>query len=159
MENNKSENFCQIGEIAKMAGTTVRTVRYYMEEGFIEPATRSAGGFYLFFPQAADTVFFVQKLRDAGFALKQIRALYEARKNGATGDEASSRVLALLEEQKRAVEKKIADYQKLEVEIREAMDLVSRCQGCERAPNRETCRKCSVVTSREKLPLPCQAII
>ncbi|MBS0014069.1 MAG: MerR family DNA-binding protein, partial [Desulfobacterales bacterium] len=104
-------------------------------------------------------VFFVQKLRDAGFALKQIRALYEARKNGATGHEASRRVLALLEEQKRAVETKIADYQKLEVEISEAMDLVSRCQGCEREPTRETCRKCSVVTSREKLPLPCQAII
>ena len=159
MENQESQELWQIGEVARQAGTTVRTVRYYMEEGFIEPAARSAGGFYLFYPGTADTVFFVQKLRNAGFALKEIKALYDARKNGATGHEASSRVLAILKEQKRVVEQKIAAYQKLDTEIQEALDLVRNCQECPRVPTRETCRKCSVLASRKKLPLPVQAII
>lgn len=130
-----------------------------MEEGFIEPADRSGGGFYLFSPETADSVFFINKLRDAGFALKQIKALYLARKNGTTGHEASTRVLALLMEQKLAIEKKIKEYQELEAEIKDALELVSQCQGCRHAPTRKICSNCSVLTSRNKLPLPCQAII
>src|SRR6056297_3305896 len=103
MEAKAPKKLFQIGEIAKKAGVSVRTVRYYMEEGFIEAVDRSPGGFYLFAPEAAETVFFVQQLKDAGLALKDIKAIYEARQNGETGDAAYPRVLDHLEAQRARV--------------------------------------------------------
>ena len=34
-----------IGEFAKLAGTNLRTLRYYEERGLFKPARRSRGGF------------------------------------------------------------------------------------------------------------------
>lgn len=159
MEQKARKKLFQIGEIAKKAGVSVRTVRYYMEEGFIEAAERSAGGFYLFAPEAAETVFFVQQLKDTGLALKDIKAIYEARQNGETGDAAYPRVLAHLEAQKERVARKIADYERLKAEIEDAMNLVRECDGCRLKPTRANCSACPVVKDRRKLPLPFQAIL
>ncbi len=159
MDTQDHPKLLQIGEIAKKAGTSVRTVRFYMEQGFIAAADRSPGGFYLFAPEAADTVFYVQKLKDAGLALKDIKSVYRARRNGESGDEAYPEVLAHLERQKAVIEKKIADYRKLQAELEDAIDLVGRCEGCRLQPTRENCKNCSVVTSRKKIPLPFQAIL
>jgi MerR family Zn(II)-responsive transcriptional regulator of zntA len=159
MKHIPNKHLFQIGEIAEKAGVTARTVRYYMEEGFIEPAGRSAGGFYLFAPETAETVFFVQKLKDAGLALKDIKAIYRARQNGQTGNEAYREVLAHLKEQKVLVEKKIADYRQLRTEIEEAMALVAQCDGCQLKPTRENCESCPVVKNAKKIPLPVKAIL
>jgi len=157
-KNSNREKLLQIGEIAGRAGTSVRTVRYYLEEGFIEAVDRSPGGFYLFAPEAADTVFFIRKLNDVGLSLKDIKAIFTARREGETGDEAYPAVLAHLESQKTAVEQKIADYQRLKTEIEAAVDLVRQCKGCRVKPTRANCETCPVVTSRKKVPLPFLAI-
>ncbi|MFO8112920.1 MAG: MerR family transcriptional regulator [Desulfosalsimonadaceae bacterium] len=149
----------QIGEIAEKAGTSVRTVRYYMEEGFIEAADRSPGGFYLFTPETAETVFYIQKLKNAGLALKDIKSIYEARRNGQTGEDASSMVIGHLERQKALVTKKIADYQRLHTEIEAAIEIASRCRGCSIQPTWENCKDCKVLKGMKKFPLPLQAIL
>ena len=149
----------KIGEIAEKAGTSVRTVRYYMEEGFIEAAGRSTGGFYLFAPETGDTVFFIRKLKDVGLSLKEIQAIYTARKTGRTGEEASKKVLAHLTQQKAAVEKKIEDYQRLNAELDEAIKLVAQCRGCTARPSRERCESCAVLRRQKTIPLPVRAIL
>lgn len=159
MKTKSSQNLFQIGQIARKAGTTVRTVRYYMEEGFIEPAARSAGGFYLFSPETAETVFLIRKLSDAGFSLNDIKDLYRARAQGRTGREASGQVLGLLEKQKDAVEQKIRDYMKIKDELEKAIEMVGECRECGLAPTRENCRACSVVICRNQIPMPVQAIL
>jgi len=159
MLNRNHHKLLQIGEIAQKAGVTVRTVRYYLDEGFIDAAGRSPGGFYLFTPDAADTVFWVQKLKDAGLALKDIKSIYLARRSGLTGHEASREVLRQLEQQKAIVEQKIADYQALKIEMEDAIDMVAGCEGCGLKPSRNNCTACSKITSRKKIPLPVKAIL
>ncbi|MBS3755316.1 MAG: MerR family DNA-binding protein [Desulfobacterales bacterium] len=137
----------------------MRTVRYYLEENLIQAEDRSPGGFYLFTPEVAQTVFYIRKLKDAGLALKDIKKIYHARHNGKTGDEAYQEVLKHLEAQKALVEQKIADYQLLESEIKEAIDLVRKCDGCRVKPSRQNCENCPVVKSASKIPWPVQAIL
>ncbi|MFP4194835.1 MAG: MerR family transcriptional regulator [Desulfobacterales bacterium] len=158
MNKNGSKKLCKIGEIAKKADTSVRTVRYYLEEGFIEAADRSPGGFYLFEPEAAETVFFVRKLKDSGLTLRDIKKIYQARRDGETGDKAYPEVLRYLVRQKSLVKQKIADYQRLKTEIEEAIDMVRQCEGCHVKPCRQNCGTCPVVTSSNNLPLPLKAI-
>ena len=158
MTHKTRKNLFQIGEIARKAGTSVRTVRYYMEEGFIQATGRSSGGFYLFEPGVAETVFFIQKLKDAGLPLKDIKAIYQARRDGETGDTAYPVVLHHLERQKAMVAQKIADYQRLKIEIEASIELVKQCAGCHIKPSRQNCETCPVLTSRKTLPLPLKAI-
>jgi DNA-binding transcriptional MerR regulator len=149
----------QIGEVASQAGVTVRTVRYYLEEGFIQAADRSQGGFFLFEPHAVQTVYFIHKLKGLGFALKDIKRMLNHRRDGATGQQAYPKVLAELTRQRQVLEKKIKEYEQLRSEIDEAMDLVAQCKGCRLKPTRSNCQACPVVTSRDKLPLPFGAIL
>ena len=158
MTQTARQKLCQIGEIAGKAGTSVRTVRYYLEEGFIRASGRSPGGFYLFEPEVAETVFYIQKLKAAGLPLKDIKKIYQARRDGQTGNTAYPVVLAHLEKQRAIVEQKIADYQRLKVEIEASIDLVKQCDGCHVKPTRKNCEACKVVTSQKKLPLPLKAI-
>ncbi len=159
MSTTHGKQLLQIGEVATRAGVTARTVRYYLEKGFIQAADRSPGGFYLFTPDAADTVFYIQKLKTAGLALQHIEKIYQARAQGTTGDQASTQVVEHLHQEKELLEQKIRDYQKLKSEIEEAIDLARKCHGCSQPPTRENCLACEVFSSRKRLPLPIQAIL
>jgi MerR family Zn(II)-responsive transcriptional regulator of zntA len=159
MPTQEKTQLLQIGEVAARAGVTVRTVRYYLEKGFIQAADRSPGGFYLFTPDAVDTVFYIQKLKDAGLLLKDIEKIYQARVQGSTGDQASTQVVEYLDQEKEILEQKIRDYQKLHSEIEAAIDLAKQCHGCSLPPTRETCLACTVISGRDRLPLPIQAIL
>lgn len=159
MNHNSTAKLLQIGEVAEKSGVTVRTVRYYLEKGFIQADERSPGGFYLFTQNAVDTVFYIQKLRMAGLALKDIEKIYQARAQSSTGDQASLQVVQYLVQEKEILEQKIRDFQKLKVEIEEAIDLAIQCHGCSLHPTRESCLNCKVLSGRDRLPLPIQAIL
>lgn len=154
-----TKNLLQIGEVAKRAGTTLRTVRYYLELGFIEAAERSPGGFYLFESSEVDKVRFIQQMKELGLPLKDIKALYMIRKEKRRGHDAYPLVLERLVKHRAAVEKKINEYSKLKRELDEAIILVNECDGCEKKPTRENCLACRIVQKRSSIPLPFGAIL
>ncbi len=47
-EGNGKNGLMQIGELARKAGITLRTVRYYEQLGLIKHAVRTKGGFRLY---------------------------------------------------------------------------------------------------------------
>ncbi len=156
---NQGRSLLQIGELARQAGTTIRTVRYYLEQGFIEALERSPGGFYLFDRSAVDKVGFIQRLNELGLPLKEIKALYKIRREKKRGNDAYPLVRERLLKHRALVEKKISEYSKLKKELDEAIVLVSECKGCEKKPTRENCRACEVLKKRSSIPLPFGAIM
>ncbi|MDW7711769.1 MAG: MerR family transcriptional regulator [Deferrisomatales bacterium] len=155
----RTAHLLQIGEVARQAGVTVRTIRYYLEEGFLEAAERSPGGFYLFEDQAVETARYVQSLNDLGFPLKEIKALLQIRRDKATGDEAHGPVLQRLAEQRKRLVQRIQESSRLLGELDEAIDLVGQCRGCRKKPNRKNCRSCEAIAKWKDLPLPYAAIL
>lgn len=155
----QKKSLLQVGEVARQAGTTIRTVRYYLEQGFIEVSQRSPGGFYLFNTSEVDKVRFIQSLKELGLPLKEIKALYMVRKEKKRGHDAYPLVLERLRNHKKSVEKKIAEYSRLKRELDEAIVLVSECHGCEKEPTRENCLACEIVKKRSSIPLPFGAIL
>ncbi|MDL4817533.1 MerR family transcriptional regulator [Actinomadura opuntiae] len=63
-----------IGELAALTGVPVRTIRFYCDEGILEPA-RSAGGHRRFDGAAADRLRLVRRLRGLGLGLPAIAAV------------------------------------------------------------------------------------
>ena len=60
-----------IGDLARRTGVSVRTIRFYCDEGLLEPA-RSAGGHRRFEPAAVDRLNLVRRLRELGVGLRSI---------------------------------------------------------------------------------------
>lgn len=155
----EKKGLLQVGEVARQAGTTIRTVRYYLELGFIEVTERSPGGFYLFSTSEVDKVRFIQSLKELGLPLKEIKALYKVRKEKKRGNDAYPLVLERLLKHRMSVEKKISEYSRLKRELDAAIVLVNECKGCQKNPTRENCLACEVVKKRSSVPLPFAAIM
>jgi DNA-binding transcriptional MerR regulator len=62
-----------IGELARLAGLTVKTVRFWSDEGLVPPADRTPAGYRLYGPEALVRLGLVRTLRDLGVGLATIR--------------------------------------------------------------------------------------
>ena len=65
----------KIGEIAKITGLKVETVRFYESEGLIGAPLRSGGNYRLYDRSHLDRLSFIKRSRDLGFTLDQVRDL------------------------------------------------------------------------------------
>ncbi|MEU6593756.1 MerR family transcriptional regulator [Streptomyces sp. NPDC046881] len=62
-----------IGELASATGTTTRTLRYYEEQGLLEPG-RTAAGYRVYGPEAVVRVRNVRDLLGSGFTVENVKS-------------------------------------------------------------------------------------
>src|SRR3954454_202500 len=67
----------RIGELAKVAGVTVRTLHHYDELGLLTPSVRTAGGHRLYTAEDVQRLYRLLALRGLGLPLDEIGALLE----------------------------------------------------------------------------------
>ena len=65
----------QIGEVAKRAGVSIDTLRYYEKMKPLPKTSRSSGGFRLFAPEHIERVRFIKQAQELGFSLEDIKGL------------------------------------------------------------------------------------
>jgi DNA-binding transcriptional MerR regulator len=131
----------KIGDIAKNLQTTVRTLRYYEEEGVIAPL-RSKGGTRRYSQDDLEALRTALTLTRLGVGLETVKRLACGRQSCRTGDQASQVMSDILHEVKSVVTERLGLYAELEKDIDRASLLVRQCQGCNRVPNRKGCPKC-----------------
>jgi MerR family copper efflux transcriptional regulator len=89
-----------IGEVAERVGLSLRTVRYYEEQGLFQPAGRTEGGFRLYTEREVDRLLLIKQMKPLGFTVQQMRELLAA--HDALGSEDS--------QTRRAAEGRIAHF-------------------------------------------------
>ncbi|MDX3755843.1 MerR family transcriptional regulator [Streptomyces sp. AK02-04a] len=62
-----------IGELARATGLTVRTIRYWSDEGALPPVARSAGGYRLYDAASVGRLELIRTLRELGLGLDAVR--------------------------------------------------------------------------------------
>src|SRR5438105_103101 len=68
----------QIGEVAKRAGVSIDTLRYYEKVRLLPRPARTSGGFRLFAAEHIERVRFIKQAQELGFSLEEIRGLLAA---------------------------------------------------------------------------------
>jgi DNA-binding transcriptional MerR regulator len=68
-----------IGELARRTGLSVKTIRYYSDEGLVPEASRTAAGYRRYDVGALTRLEFVRTLRDLGLDLATIRRVLDQR--------------------------------------------------------------------------------
>jgi DNA-binding transcriptional MerR regulator len=71
------EEMFTVGELAGLAGVTVRTLHHYGDVGLLEPSARSDAGYRLYGAADAERLTRILYYRDLGFGLDEIAALLD----------------------------------------------------------------------------------
>ncbi len=84
----------RIGELARMLGLNPRTIRYYESVGVLPLPARSPGGYRIYTEADVSRLRFIQKAKDLGLRLREIRALLEKAAQGEAPCDCLSRIIA-----------------------------------------------------------------
>lgn len=151
--------FLKIGEIARRAGVTLRTIRYYQTLGLIRAACRTPGGMHLFHPEAIDRAQFIRDLRRLDVPLAAIKTVLEAEGRAETGAERARVLGETLSNGLAEVEQRVQGYQGLRQNLVRALATLQSCGRCGRRPSRSGCRRCENLAHLEAVPVYIRALV
>jgi MerR family Zn(II)-responsive transcriptional regulator of zntA len=142
----------KIGDFARLAGTNLRTLRYYEELGLLSPSQRSQGGFRYYRETDVNRVHMIRDLQELGLQLDRIRELISRRAEGESGQKFVARMRQALTEQDRMLAERMRSVADQRQRIQVALLKLTECQACANSPcvQNNHCEPCS--TSGEHLP-------
>ncbi|MFI5657609.1 MerR family transcriptional regulator [Streptomyces sp. NPDC051684] len=82
-----------IGQLARRTGLTVRTIRFWSDEGVLHPVTRSEGGYRLYDAESVARLELIHTLRELGLGLDDVRKILSGERD--IGSVAAAHVAAL----------------------------------------------------------------
>ena len=145
------------GDMARLSESTLRTVRFYEQEGLIEPERRSACGHRLFSGRELLKLQLALDLRESGLSLQSIKDLFCLKSDCACPEEASQRMSHVLTEQIDTMQQKIAKLRKLREELTAMVSVLTECQSCDEGNFPIACENCDVL-SGPQLPRALQVL-
>ncbi len=140
---SRAETF-PIGELSRLTGVNIETIRYYERIGMMPIPPRTQGGRRVYGTAHMQSLIFVRRGRELGFTLDEIRALTAL---GGSGDACCGDVRDIAAHHLADIRAKIADLKKLE---RLLAQTISRCEG-------GTAPECPVLEILAPSPL-CRAV-
>ncbi|MBX3246813.1 MAG: MerR family transcriptional regulator [Myxococcales bacterium] len=132
------------GDMARLSDSTLRTVRFYEQEGLIKPRER-AGGRRMFTHDELQKLQLALDLREAGLSLQDIKELFELKSRYATPQQASHEITDMLSRQILSMQEKIAKLRKLREELATMVTVISECSDCDGANFPAGCGDCDVL--------------
>ncbi len=112
-----------IGEMSRLSGVKVPTIRFYEEKGLLPRPSRTSGNQRRYDRAALDRLTFIRHARDLGLPLNDIAALLSL--EGATGADLD-RAHDIAERQRERLRERILRLQRLE---RELDRIATACDG------------------------------
>ena len=147
-----ASKYSKIGEVAQHLNITVRTIRYYEEQGLVEP-DRTNRGTRFCCEHHIDRLKAILDLVDNGFRLEVIALLGSAREACATGDQGSKRSSAILDDAISVIDRQLTDLKALKSELKASQNLVAQCRGCINTPSRKGCPQCKINDNLKKIEM------
>lgn len=112
-----------IGELSRLTGINIETIRYYEKIKMLKPPPRTEGGRRVYGPSETRVLAFIRRGRELGFGLDEIRALLAL---GAPGKASCADVQEIAAHHLDDIRSKIADLRKLE---RLLAKTIAQCSG------------------------------
>lgn len=116
----------KIGTVAHRSGLTVKTIRFYCDEGLIQPINRSEGGYRLFDETVFAELTLIRTLRAMEIPLQDVRQILEARRSGVC---TCSALQARIRLKAGEIGEKIVALQGLQTELFGMLDSWEACGG------------------------------
>lgn len=128
----------QIGELAKRAGCSIQTIRFYERKGLLDKPSRSEGNYRLYDKAAADKLIFIKQCRALDISMKEIELLL---KEKTSPNQSCASVNSLIEEHISQVDTKIEELQQLKAVLK---NMSEKCS------NDKTIKTCGILSELER---------
>lgn len=112
-----------IGELSKLTGVKIETIRYYEQQKLLADPPRTEGGHRCYNEDHLKRLTFIRRSRQLGFTMEEIRELLILVEGGMY---TCGEVKALTMEHAKSVREKIDDLTRMEATL---LDIASRCSG------------------------------
>lgn len=104
----------KIGELSRVSGCSIQTIRYYEKEGLLKSPNRTEGNFRLYDEKALKELEFVKHCRSLDIPLSDIKALLDLKNRP---EESCSSINNLIANQLDLVNKRIKELKALKAEL------------------------------------------
>jgi Cd(II)/Pb(II)-responsive transcriptional regulator len=121
-----SHSLLKIGELARLTGSQVETIRYYEREGLLPAPSRSEGNYRLYDDAHVERLQFIRHCRSLDMTLDEIRCLLSFRE---APEQNCSEVNGLLDRHIGHVGERIAQLTALQAQLHELRSLCDRTQA------------------------------
>jgi DNA-binding transcriptional MerR regulator len=135
----------RVGELAELAGKTVRALRFYEELDLLRPVERTQGGFRQYDDQAVIRLHWIDRLQELGFSLRETRTFLDTLREFPTGPAAMQELRSFYAQKLTETREHIQRLNHLESELVESLDFLDTCQGCNPDTPRKACACCDDV--------------
>lgn len=71
-----------IGDLSRQTGVSIRTIRFYGQEGLLPPTDRRSSGYRVYTARDAEKLRFIQQAKRFGLTLKEIRSVMQCSRQG-----------------------------------------------------------------------------
>lgn len=119
MSGDKKDTYYTIGNLAKMAGLTPRTIRYYEELELLDSIKRIEGGRRAYTDDDLRRLKFIKRLKLLSLTLAEMKELGNIYKIHRTNKKVLPRLLELLDNHVEETDKRIKGLMKLKGEIQQ----------------------------------------
>ena len=140
------------GEMARLTHNTLRTVRFYEEEGILRPVRRTEGGHRLFDRPELERLLLVTDMREAGLSLDEIKSILAVKSRATNGADAAREATSILTKRMDELRDKLAVLARLQADLTQTAEIVSACRECKDPRFPTQCGSCTVMTSHPSLP-------
>ena len=137
----KRRSLYRIGELARKAGVTARTIRYYEELGILAAPRRPQARHRRYSEKDLLHLHRVQQLKSFGLALGEIREIFELSRQDPSGEKSRLRLLTRYREKWREAQKRREKIEEYIGDLEWHMDQLERVGNFQACPGEE-CRNC-----------------
>ena len=147
---SQPQEFLKIGEFARLAGTNLRTLRYYEELNLLAPAQRSDGGFRYYRPTDVHRFRTIHSLQELGLNLERIGELMDTRRQDGGREQWIRRVQEAIAAQRALIQERIGSLEQQMERLSDAQSKLDHCRHCEHRPSEDNnhCEPCQQTGDR-----------
>jgi DNA-binding transcriptional MerR regulator len=122
------------GDLARVTGNTVRTIRYYEEQGLLVPALVSDGGHRRYTQDDVERLQLISDLRELGLSLGDIRRVLDIRAGCHTATEFALRFQEELSIHLEQAQRRLERLRRVKRELHDAMTTIQARLASSGAP-------------------------
>jgi MerR family copper efflux transcriptional regulator len=116
----------RIGEVARRSGLSVKTIRFYCDQGLLQPKGRSDSGYRLFNDENLAELTIIRALRSMDVAIPELARILEVRRSGVCN---CSLLKGSIADKMSSIDQRISELSAMKDELARLLDSWQDCGG------------------------------
>jgi DNA-binding transcriptional MerR regulator len=137
-------NCLSTGDMARLSNTTLRTVRFYEQEGLICSMARQGGSHRKFAPSELRKLQIISDLRESGLSLQDIKTLIGLKGRCSSAQSAAGQMTENLCRRIRELQERIDTLTRVRDELVSTVETIQHCRDCHEPKFPAGCAECEV---------------